>query len=122
MAQYPELQDAIQVSAEVFNSRVERALAERAIGFYADNFTWRRTTHEEREAGEGPFILEPSDRKYYAPDVNAASLWLRNRAPERWAAVQKHVVQPRYQTSEEILQELQDELIEMKALPAPEEE
>jgi hypothetical protein len=43
--------------------------------------------------------------------------------PERWAEVNKHVVAAvKYQTSEEILAELQGELIEMKALPAPEED
>jgi hypothetical protein len=32
--QYPELHEAIQAGNDVFNPRVERALAERAIGFY----------------------------------------------------------------------------------------
>jgi hypothetical protein len=113
---------AIQVNAKVFNQRVERALAERAIGFYADNFKWRKTTQEERDRGLDPFVLEPVDRKYYAPDVAAQGLWLRNRIPEKWAEVQKHIIQPKYQSSEEILAELQSELIEMKALPALEEE
>ena len=65
-------------------------------------------------------MLEPTERKYYPPETAAASLFLRNRMPERWAEVQKHIVQPKY--SEEILAELQSELIEMKVLPAPKEE
>jgi hypothetical protein len=33
---YPELREAIDAGNDVFNPRVERALAERAIGFYVD--------------------------------------------------------------------------------------
>ena len=60
-------------------------------------------------------------------------LWLRNRMPEKRSNVQKHVVQPKYQSSEEILAEIHTKLIEMEAegyleshpvpaLPAPKEE
>jgi hypothetical protein len=77
---YPEFHDAIQVDAEIFNRRVERALAERAMGFYADNYTYRRTTQEERDKyGMQEYELVPSERKYYPPETNAASLFLRNR-------------------------------------------
>jgi hypothetical protein len=31
---YPEFRDAIQIGVDTFNPRVERALAERAIGFW----------------------------------------------------------------------------------------
>src|SRR6266700_4893791 len=34
--QYPELREAIDAGNDVFNPRVERALAERAIGFWVD--------------------------------------------------------------------------------------
>ena len=36
-----EFGQAIHAGNEVFNPRVERALAERAMGFYADKFMWR---------------------------------------------------------------------------------
>jgi hypothetical protein len=120
-SQYPEFAQAIDAGNEAFDTRVERALAERAIGFYADNFKWRATTKEERAGGKPEFELVPTDRKYYPPDVRAISLWLRNRMPEKWSDVQKHIVQSRYQSSQEILAEIERELIEMKALPAPEE-
>src|SRR6516162_11367796 len=38
LVQHPEFNAAIQAGNDVFNPRVERALAECAIGFYADKF------------------------------------------------------------------------------------
>jgi hypothetical protein len=67
--QHPEFGQAIQQANEVFNSRVERALAERAIGFYADKFVWRATTKEEQDNGKSEYVLEPTERVYYPPDV-----------------------------------------------------
>jgi hypothetical protein len=32
--QYPELHEAVKTAADVFNPRVERALAERAVGYF----------------------------------------------------------------------------------------
>jgi len=113
LAFYPELRNAVDAGNEAFDTRVERALAERAIGFHEDNYVWRKTTADERKAGQPAFVLEPTDRKYYPPDVRAISLWLRNRMPEKWAEVQKHIVPPTYQSSEEILTEIHAKMIEM---------
>jgi hypothetical protein len=34
-SQHPELREAVQVGKELFDTRVERALAERALGYFA---------------------------------------------------------------------------------------
>jgi hypothetical protein len=36
---YPELREAVQIGVDTFNPRVERALAERAIGFFVIPFS-----------------------------------------------------------------------------------
>jgi hypothetical protein len=79
--QHPEFGQAIQAGNDVFNRRVERALAERAIGFYADQFTWRATTEQQRKQGKPRYELVPTGRTYYPPDVTAAIYWTKNRMP-----------------------------------------
>jgi hypothetical protein len=60
--QHPEFGAAIQAGNDVFNRRVERALAERAIGFYADQYGWRTTTDAERAKGMPDRVLEVTGR------------------------------------------------------------
>jgi transposase-like protein len=43
ITQYRELQEAIEAGNEVFNPRVERALAERALGYSVDVEEWFRS-------------------------------------------------------------------------------
>jgi hypothetical protein len=61
--QYPEMHDAVRVGVDIFNSRVERALAERAIGFFV-------TIKEEVRDEQGK-----------QPGVAAAVRQSRNRRP-----------------------------------------
>jgi len=77
--QHPEFGQAIQAGNDVFNRRVERALAERAIGFYADQFTWRATTEQQRKQGKPRYELVPTGRTYYPPDVTAGIYWTKYR-------------------------------------------
>jgi hypothetical protein len=78
--EYPELRDAVDAGNDVFNTRVERALAERAIGFWVED--------EEIKVIDGAVIRVPT-RKYYPPDVTAAIYFTKNRMPERWRDVQR---------------------------------
>jgi hypothetical protein len=87
LSQHDEFRRAINVGREVFNPRVERALAERAIGFYADKYVWRKTTDKERKAGQPDFVLEPSERVYYPPDTTAGIYWSKNRMKDKWTDV-----------------------------------
>ena len=57
------------------DERVEKALYERAIGY----------EHEEDKIfnDQGTPLIVPTI-KHYPPDTQAASLWLRNRKPDKW--------------------------------------
>ena len=84
LLQYPELQDAIAVGNEAFDTRVERALAERAIGFFVDISVW--TGKMDRDGK--PIMID--ERRYFPPDVTAGIYWTKNRMPEKWRDVQRH--------------------------------
>ena len=81
--EYPELREAVDAGNDAFNTRVERALAERAIGFYADRYAWQ----EDPETGERKLV--PTERKYFPPDVTAGIYFTKNRMPDRWRDVQR---------------------------------
>jgi hypothetical protein len=74
-AQYPEFAEALRVGNEVFDSGVERALAERAMGYL---MSW-----EEEElhpvTGEKHWVIR---RQYLPPDTKAINMWLTNRKPQ----------------------------------------
>jgi hypothetical protein len=89
LAEHPELREAVRVGVEVFNPRVERGMAERAMGFYADNFAWRATTEAERKAGKPEYVLVPTSRVYYPPDPTAGRYFLNNRMRDKWADINK---------------------------------
>lgn len=127
---HPEFGQAIQAGNDVFNRRVERALAERAIGFYADKFVWRATTKEEREQGKPEYVKVPTESIYYPPDVTAAIYWTKNRMPDKWRDVQKHQVSGSFKSPDEWLVDIRNDIlalqaeghlksIDLKALPAP---
>jgi hypothetical protein len=81
LARYPELNEAVQVGNDVFDRQVERALAERAIGFWV---TW-----EEEEFVNGKLITVTRHKKYFPPDVTAQIYWTKNRMLDRWRDVSK---------------------------------
>jgi transposase-like protein len=121
---YPELHEAIQVGVDVFNPRVERALAERAIGFFV-------TLREEVKDAKTGEIKFPAVRRYYPPDTTAAIFFLKNRLPDRWRDVQDHNINQRtFKSSEELTIEIRKDILELQdqgylkdvevpALPAP---
>jgi hypothetical protein len=78
ISKYPQLHDAVQVGVDTFNSRVERALAERAIGFWI--------TIDELRDEQGK-VIQPEQRKYYLPDTRAIIFFLKNRMRGKWRDV-----------------------------------
>jgi transposase len=129
-ARHPEFGQAIQAGNDLFNRRVERALAERALGFYADKYVWRTTTQEEREQGAPARVKEATESIYYPPDVTAAIYWTKNRMPERWQEVSKRQVTAQFKSPDEWLADIREGIlalqadghlktIDLKALPAP---
>ena len=82
---YKEFGEAIDRGAhEAFDPRVERSLAEQAIGYYVD---------EEEAHVVGPqddkYVEKVTVRKYVKPNVAAAIFFLKNRMPEKYRDVQK---------------------------------
>ena len=72
---FPEFSDAIKRGKEEADSHVAEKL-------------WRRATGYEHEAVkifqyEGTPVIVPYT-EHYPPDTQAASLWLRNRQPDKW--------------------------------------
>ncbi len=121
LVQYPELNDAVTAGKDAFNTRVVRALAERATGFEAD-------VEEVKVLSDGE-VVRYNVRKYFPPDVTAGIYWTKNRMPEDWRDVQRIDLNAKVlQSSDEIQQLLLAEfkdLIEAgllqlpQALPAP---
>jgi hypothetical protein len=116
MNAYPELNEAVTAGKDAFDMRVERALAERAVGYSVDVeecFVINGKVHKE--------IV----RKYYPPDVTAGIYWTKNRMPDRWRDVQRHEVNAvGLKSAEELRQllaaEFQDLVDEgLLQLPAP---
>ena len=66
---------ALREGKDAFDDRVERALAQRAIGY---------TFHTKKimQHQGAPVIVEYAE--HVPPDVGAAKLWLLNRRPDRW--------------------------------------
>jgi hypothetical protein len=114
MNQYTDFAAAIQAGNDVFNPRVERALAERAIGFYADQYSYRVTTAEERKAGAPDRLLEVTGRTYYPPDVTAGIYWSKNRIKDKWSDVSKVEVQGKLKSSDEYLRDFNTKLLKLQ--------
>ena len=72
---YPEFQHAIQTGKAAFDSRVERSLANRAVGYTFES--------EKIFMHEGEPVRVPV-REHVPPDVAAAFIWLKNRRPAEW--------------------------------------
>jgi len=112
---HPELQEAITTGNEAFDPRVERALAERALGYTVDV--------EECYVIDKELVTHKT-RKHYPPDVTACIFWLKNRQPEKWRDVQRHEITTGLKSSDELREAL---LVEFKdlvdqgllALPGP---
>ncbi len=117
---YPELREAVDAGNESFDTRVERALAERAIGFFVDVAT---AIVKDKKTGR---VSEVTERRYFPPDVTAQIFFLKNRMPSKYRDVQRHeVANSTYKTAAELTQALVFEFKDLidqglLRLPAPE--
>lgn len=76
LSKHPEFYEAVKRGKDYFdNERVEKALAQRALGY----------EHEEEDYkvvnGE---LVKTTVIKRYPPDTTAAIFWLKNRSRNRW--------------------------------------
>lgn len=78
---HPEFREALIVSKGVYDSQIERSLAERARGY----------SHPEDKifCNQGETVVVPTT-KHYPPDTTACIFWLKNRNPAEWRDVQHH--------------------------------
>jgi hypothetical protein len=105
---YPEFNTAVRVNADAFNVRVERALAERAIGFFV-------TLREEERDPETGRLITPAQRRYYPPDPTSAIFFLKNRMRDRYRDTHNVDTTVRLKTSEELRIEIHKEILELQA-------
>lgn len=72
---HPEFSNAIKDAKLDFDTRVERALYERAIGY----------SHEDVHFAvcNGELVSSPTT-KHYPPDATSMIFWLKNRKPKEW--------------------------------------
>lgn len=76
-AEYSEFREAISLGKEAADDRVEASLYHRAVGYSHDAVKIFMPGGAEKP------VVAPY-REHYPPDTAAASLWLRNRRPDRW--------------------------------------
>lgn len=76
-AEHPEFRQATLLGKESADERVEASLYHRAIGYSHD------AVKIFMPANASAPVVAPY-REHYPPDTAAASLWLRNRRPEKW--------------------------------------
>ena len=105
---YPDLHEAIQIGVDVFNPRVERALAERAIGFFV-------TLREEVKDPETGKVIAPAKRQYYPPDPTSCIFFLKNRMRDKYKDVHKVENDLHLKTSEELRIEVRKDILELQA-------
>lgn len=82
-AEHPELRDAMAFGKEAADDRVEASLYHRAVGYSHD------AVKIFMPAGATAPVVA-AYREHYPPDTAAASLWLRNRRPDKWRDKQDH--------------------------------
>ena len=77
---YPEFRGALKVSKDVFDDKIERSLAQRAIG-YSHPAVKAFVTRDGK-------IVEHHYIEHYPPDPTSMIWWLKNRRPDRWRDAQ----------------------------------
>lgn len=92
-----DLANALMVSQDVTNVRVEQALLKRALGY--------DVIETKQELVEGEMIVTEETKKHIPPDVKACLSWLYSRRSDRWRAQQEPVdnLKDEVKTAKEIL-------------------
>ena len=81
---HPEFNAALRQGKHAWDARVERSLAQRAIGYAVDT--------EEVKVDKDGNIIRYNLRKYFAPDTTACIFWLKNRQKAKWRDVRQNEV------------------------------
>lgn len=75
---YPNIANALKKTKEVYDSEVEEALENSALGYYRTEREWRR----DPETGE--MVLYREYERWFKPDTTAQIFWLKNRDKLHW--------------------------------------
>jgi hypothetical protein len=101
---YPEFLGSLKTGKEETDNRVEKSLAQRAIG-YSHPAVKAFMTRDGK-------IVEHKYVEHYPPDPASMCFWLKNRRPDRWRDVQRidaamghYVLSDRPMTEEEWIRE-----------------
>ena len=73
---YPEIAEALRQGREIIDARVENAILKKALGF--------ETTEVKKVVKADGAEEVTTVYKSVPTDVTAASVWLKNRCPEKW--------------------------------------
>jgi hypothetical protein len=96
----------VDIGVDTFNPRVERALAESAIGYFV--------TLQEGYYERGMWV--PPKRQYIKPDVSSQIFFLKNRMPDKYRDVHKIDGELRVlKTSDELRIKIQREILQLQA-------
>jgi hypothetical protein len=79
---HPEFSDAIKLSKQEADKRVEQSLYHRAIGYERDSV--KIFCSKDGEITQVPY------REYVPPDATSMIFWLKNRKPAEWRDRQEH--------------------------------
>lgn len=114
LSAYPEFGAAVfEGKSEVFDPKVERALAQLAVGYAVD-------VEEVKVTKDGDEVRY-TVRKHFPPNVAAAIFWLKNRQPHKWRDVWKIEHEGKLEleklTSAQLLEEIRKEATELGILP-----
>lgn len=78
-----DLDNALRVSQDVTNTRVEQALLKRALGYDEEEV--------QEELVEGEMRVTKRTMKHVPPDVKACLAWLYSRRSDRWRSQQEPI-------------------------------
>lgn len=110
-SEYPEFGAAVKrAKIEVFDARVERSLAERAIGYAVDTIEYKVVDKQ---------LIPVPVRKHFPPDTGAICFWLKNRQPKKWRDVydHNHTDLDKKLTAEQLLEEIKNDIAKLNITP-----
>lgn len=83
---HPSFLDAVTKAKLDYDTRVERALFERATGYSHQDVDIRTVSLGNNKGSE---IVQTPITKHYPPDATSMIFWLKNRQPDKWRDVQR---------------------------------
>lgn len=81
--QHEEFSDALKVSKSIMDDRVERSLAQRALGYEVDDVDIRVIDGK---------VVKTAIKRKVPPDTTACIFWLKNRRPKEWRDRTHHLL------------------------------